>query len=76
MIQKVTLSISALTKYAQDLIYRFNLSIYFFFSALVEQLLMKMDRELYDYLQNTDMGLMFCHRFVEVYTASSVHVDL
>lgn len=32
--------------------------------ALVEQLLMKMDRELYDYLQNTDMGLMFCHRWL------------
>ena len=25
---------------------------------------MKMDRELYDFLQTTDMGLMFCHRFV------------
>ena len=35
-----------------------------FLSALVEQLLMKMDRELYDFLQTTDMGLMFCHRFV------------
>ena len=32
--------------------------------ALVEQLLMKMDRELYDYLHSMDMGLMFCHRWL------------
>jgi len=32
--------------------------------VLVEQLLMKMDRELYDFLQSTDIGLMFCHRWL------------
>ncbi|XP_066923802.1 uncharacterized protein [Clytia hemisphaerica] len=32
--------------------------------AQVEQLLMKMDRELYDFLQSTDMGLIFCHRWL------------
>ncbi|XP_065661460.1 uncharacterized protein LOC101241039 isoform X3 [Hydra vulgaris] len=32
--------------------------------SLLEQLLMKMDRELYDVLQSTDMGLMFCHRWL------------
>lgn len=32
--------------------------------AQVEQLLMKMDRELYDFLHETDMGLIFCHRWL------------
>eukprot|EP00795_Rhopilema_esculentum_P003645 gene3645-14886_t len=32
--------------------------------SLVEQLLMKMDRELYDFLQGLQMELIFCHRWL------------
>ena len=35
-----------------------------FFAGLVEQLLMKMDRELYDFFQELQMELIFCHRLV------------
>lgn len=32
--------------------------------SLVEQLLMKMDRELYDFFQNLQLELIFCHRWL------------